>query len=98
MNQSYYDPVGDMWKRWGQRLHRIALMLMDENAIMGLGQSMTIPNDIKPLRICFERLESEPDPRVLAQRSRRSREQSEIKLRDSAARLFIYLLASRSIR
>lgn len=35
---------------------------------------MKIPNSIEPLTIYFERLESEPDPRRVAQLNRRSRE------------------------
>ena len=68
------DPVQDLIdfiKRWSKRL---LLSLLNEDEIIGIGESMKISNSVQPLTIYFERLESEPDPRRVAQLNRRSRE------------------------
>ena len=53
------------------------LTLLDQPLTISAGDSMKIPNSVAPLTIYFERLESEPDPRRLAQLNRRSRERKE---------------------
>ena len=68
------DPVQDLIDfifRWSRK---IQLSFLNEDEIIGLGDPMTIPNAIAPLTFYFERLESEPDPRRVAQLNRRSRE------------------------
>lgn len=70
---------------------------MDENATIKLGKSMTITNSIETLHIYYERLESEPDARVIAQRKRRSLETA-LKRKTQGVRLFIAsLIASHKI-
>jgi hypothetical protein len=68
------DPVQDLIdfvKKWAPK---IQLSFLNEDEIIGLGDSMKIPNAYGALTICFERLESEPEPRRVAQLNRRSRE------------------------
>jgi len=72
-----YDPVGQMWKRQREWWMQFLLTLMGEDITISAGESMTTPNELEPLHLDFERLESEPDPRRLAQQLRRSRERSQ---------------------
>lgn len=101
-DQQRYDPVGDWWKSrpevWKERLHYMALTLMDEVPIISRGDPMLIANEIEPLRIWFERLESEPDPRILAQRARRSNERKQKHALGRLIPLYASLVASHSIR
>jgi hypothetical protein len=74
MYQPIDDPVQDLidfTKHW---LFRMRLSFLDANEIIEMGESMKIPNQYGALTICFERLESEPEPRRVAQLNRRSRE------------------------
>jgi hypothetical protein len=68
------DPVQDLIdfvKKWARK---IQLSFLNEDEIISVGDPMKITNQIQPLTIYFERLESEPDPRRVAQLNRRSRE------------------------
>lgn len=68
------DPVQDVIdfiKLWWKRL---LLSFEGSDFIVIPGESMKIPNSVEPLTIYFERLESEPNPRRVAQLTRRSRE------------------------
>lgn len=100
--QGRYDPVGEMlrdkWKTLKEQAHYLALTLMDEVSIIRPGEPMLIPNDIEPLHIGFERLESEPDPRSLAQRARRSNERRQKLVLSELIPLYATLMASHAIR
>ena len=68
------DPVQDVIdfiRYWWKRL---VLNFEGGDFIVIGGDPMKIPNSIEPLTIYFERLESEPYPRRVAQLNRRSRE------------------------
>ena len=68
------DPVQDIIDLIKLYSHKLALQILGENEKMGEGDPMVIPNQYGSLTIYFERLESEPDPRRVAQLNRRSRE------------------------
>jgi hypothetical protein len=68
------DPIQDLIDSIHYWWRRLRLSFIDANEIIDVGDHMTIPNAIAPLTFYFERLESEPDPRRVAQLNRRSRE------------------------
>lgn len=94
---TFDDPIQDIIDWFTVLARKIALTLMDEIVTISPGESMTIPNKIEPLRIYYERLESEPDPRSLAQKARRSKERGVKQLVDGSVRLYASLFASHSI-
>ena len=92
-----FDPVGDMWRRQADRAHRFVLTLMDETLIMSAGEAMEDP-DLSLRRILgFERLESDPDPRSLAQRKRRSTERALKRQAEASIRIAAVVMVSRRL-
>lgn len=93
------DPVQDLidlTKRWSKRL---LLSLLNEDSIMVDGDPMQItktePNKIVTTKVAFiERLDSEPNPRRVAQLNRRSRERKLQKQLAGAFQFCASLLAS----
>ena len=68
------DPVEDVIRFTKYWWHRLLLSFEGSDFIIFHGDPMKIPNSVEPLTIYFERLESEPDPRRVAQLNRRYRE------------------------
>jgi hypothetical protein len=93
------DPIEDIVafvKFWSRRL---LLSLLNEDAKIDPGESMTIPNEVEPLHIYFEKLESEPSPRrKVAQQLRRSRERTQERLVEQAVQMYSVLFANRRLR
>jgi len=88
------DPVQDIidfTRYWWKRL---LLSFMNEEFIVIPGDPMKIANNIEPLTIYFERLESEPDPRRVAQLNRRSRERKLENQRPGVIRFCAAVIAS----
>lgn len=92
MITSTEDPV----QLWINRVHRLALTLMDECPTISVG--MSNPNKIVTTPLYFEKLESEPSPRRrVAQQYRRSQERAHKRLVAGMMNLCASLYAGRHV-